>query len=151
MSLALPGRLKMRDEDVSDGDSTASQREKFNGEPAQHAQHVQHGAAGAASLGRTVENKAIQLSKKQSTVTSSVAIALTCCFSVGVQGGCAIHHITHHLKVFSSLFLPPYMPHSTHRSFCTERFHSQLPQDEGRGRQGASCSSSAHWTAERAV
>ena len=42
------------------------------------------GAAGAASLGRTVENKVIQESEKQSTATPSVAIALTCCLSVGV-------------------------------------------------------------------
>ena len=77
------------------------------------------------SLGRTVENKAIQLSKKQSTVTSYVAITVTCCLSIGVPRW--LCHTSHNppSEKYSSLILPPNMPHSTEQSPCTERFHSQ--------------------------
>ena len=113
---------------------------KFNGEPAQHAQHVQHAQQAQPlwdGLLRTMPFNYLSNNPQSHHLSPSHSHAAS---RLVFHGGCAIHHITHHLIVFRLSFCH----HSAHRSPCTERFHSQLLREEGRGRQEpSSCSSSA--------
>ena len=103
------------------------------------------------SLGRTVENKAIQLFKKQSTVTSYVAITVTCCLSIGVPRW--LCHTSHNppSESYSSLILPPNMPAQCRTISLHRALSFPIAARGGEGTPGAILLQQCHWIAERAV